>query len=662
MKVGYLTLTIASVLSGLSLTTQANDNNIAIHNQSVKQAQQQVQQAEYLALIERWSQEFLGDPTIAFDETLKQMVISTNNTAKSHWTAMRFSNVEAGLWSDLVLDDQTEHGKNVLGTHIRTSYQRLLDMAKAYRLRDGELAGNQELLSSIIDGMRHLNQFYRPDVQEWGNWWHWELGTPRDVHNILILLFQELPQELITAHTEATRYFTPIPTHLGVSEGASASSNPNYRESTGGNRTDNALVVLLRGVIDGNNDEIEQAIASLSAVLKEVEISDGFYSDGSFIQHYDIAYNGTYGNVLLNGLGAQLNLVAGSRWEANDPILQNIYPIIFKSYAPLLFKGSMLEFVNGRAISRPKEQGHDVGHLVLGSLLHYLDGASPEVRQKLASLIKSHISDDTYKDFFASFKHVKNYQKATRLMADSNVSRHYKSAGFYQYPQMDRVVFREKDWSFSLAMHSSRVGNFECMNLENKKGWFTGDGMSYLHNNQLDHYHNFWASVNPYHLEGTTVDQQMMIDCEGQRNQIKGDRKSQMDWVGSVKLGKFGAAGMDFVNWDETLHAKKSWFMFDDQIVFLGSDIHSLTNQASHTTVLNRKLTDETEIFVNGKAWQEDDSPAKIRSITVENPSLDEADLSYVFLNRRKLIFRKKTDMEIGQRLVLPQVRQMQPM
>lgn len=73
--------------------------------------------------------------------------------------------------------------------------------------------------------------------------------------------------------------------------------------STGGNRTDNTQVVLLRGILSHNENEVEAAIAGLPAVLQYVIDKDGFYQDGSFIQHGDIAYNGTYGNVLLGGVG-----------------------------------------------------------------------------------------------------------------------------------------------------------------------------------------------------------------------------------------------------------------------------------------------------------------------------------------------------------------------
>ena len=633
MKHANLAVSIAVALSTLIVPTfvfaQPNSAFIVSHQQSLPLV-------EYQALRQRWAASFLGNATILFDETLKQTVITTNNAANRYWSSMLTAPTRTSLWSDVVLDDQTDVGKKVLGANLRTSYQRLFSMAKAYRLRDGSLQNNLALLNAVIDGMTFLNQhYYKVGAKEWGNWWHWELGTPKDIHNILVLLYDQLPPQLITAHTQATRYFTPEATHLGAGPGADVSSNPHYRLSTGGNRTDNTQVVILRGILDNNSAEIEAAIAALSPVLAEVTTSDGFYSDGSFLQHYDIAYNGTYGNVLLNGLGAQLDLVAGSPWQATDPVLKNIYPIIFKSYAPLLERGIMMEFVNGRAISRPTEQGHQVGHLVIASLLHYLDGADPQTKLRLQDLIKRQIIQDTSLDFFTSINHVGNYQKAKLLVADSSVNGEQQLQGFFNYPAMDRVVYRGDDWSFSLAMHSSRLGNFECMNNENKQGWFTGDGMGYLYNGQLDHYQNYWPAVNRYRLEGTTVDNQLMSDCGGQRNQIRGGRQTQMDWVGSVRFDDIGAAGMMFSNWSNTLTAKKSWFMFEDEIVMLGSDIKSTIQADITTTVMNRKLADRgsNTLYVNGKRWQPQlNQLLKLRTLTLSNDELDDSDISYVFL------------------------------
>lgn len=590
---------------------------------------------EFVRLRTRWAENFLGDPSAPFDATLKKMVVSTNNNAQKQWSAMNTDTGRLSLWDDVVLDKITPEGQKKLGAAIRTSYQRLFMMAKAYRLRDGNLQGNPQLLAAIVDGMTFLNQhYYQVGGKEWGNWWHWELAIPRDIHNTLALIYDDVEQKVITDHLAATRYFTPEATHLGAGPGAKWSSNPRYRVSTGGNRTDNTQVVLLRGILSHNENEVEAAIAGLPAVLQYVTEKDGFYQDGSFIQHGDIAYNGTYGNVLLGGLGLQINLMAGSKWPADSPALQQIYPIILKSYEPLLYQGMMLDFVNGRAISRNKEQNHNVGHQVMSSILHYIDGAPSQYKSHLRSMVKALILEDNYKDFFASASNIANYQKARALVDDAAVTPRPELIGHFNFPAMDRSVHRRPGWVFALAMHSSRLGNFECMNKENRKGWFTGDGMTYLYNGQQDHYTDYWPVVDSHRLAGTTVDAEQMQECKGQRNQIKGGRKSTMHWVGSVKLANYGVAGMTFTNWNDTLSAKKSWFMLDDEVVMLGSDIHSATASPVTTVLANRKVAAKgsTKVLLNGSAWDGINGVNRdVRSISIRNDQLTNSDLSYVF-------------------------------
>ena len=46
---------------------------------------------------------------------------------------------------------------------------------------------------------------------------------------------------------------------------------------------------------------------------------------------------------------------------------------------------------------------------------------------------------------------------------------------------MARVMKREEKYAFGIAMHSSTIGNYEAMNGENLKGWYTGDGAYYLY-------------------------------------------------------------------------------------------------------------------------------------------------------------------------------------
>ncbi len=71
---------------------------------------------------------------------------------------------------------------------------------------------------------------------------------------------------------------------------------------TGANTSDKVLVVIIWGILVKNAGEITSGQTNLSPVFLYVTSSDGFYTDGSFVFHSDIAYNGHYGLVLLGDI------------------------------------------------------------------------------------------------------------------------------------------------------------------------------------------------------------------------------------------------------------------------------------------------------------------------------------------------------------------------
>jgi hypothetical protein len=48
------------------------------------------------------------------------------------------------------------------------------------------------------------------------------------------------------------------------------------------------------------------------------------------------------------------------------------------------------------------------------------------------------------------------------------------------YASMDRAVHLRPTWAAGIAMHSTRIYNYESVDSENLKGWHTSDGMFYL--------------------------------------------------------------------------------------------------------------------------------------------------------------------------------------
>jgi len=108
---------------------------------------------------------------------------------------------------------------------------------------------------------------------------------------------------------------------------------------------------------------------ALSQVLEYVESGDGFYRDGSFIQHNKHPYTGGYGKALLAEITRLMQLLHDSSWEVSDPNVSNIYKWVFEAFEPVIYKGAMMDMVRGRELTRYASHDHAIGHSTIASIL-----------------------------------------------------------------------------------------------------------------------------------------------------------------------------------------------------------------------------------------------------------------------------------------------------
>lgn len=168
-----------------------------------------------------------------------------------------------------------------------------------------------------------------------------------------VLLRAHLPAEDLAAYVATVARFVPNPDRR--------TNIPTLAE-TGANRADKALIVALRGLLARDGSVVALARDGLSDVrdggrnslFAHVTSGDGFYADGSFVQHGYVAYTGTYGSVLLGGVGQLIALLSGSGWAVTDPRVDVLYEAVDRSFTPVLFDGLMMDAVRGRAISRER--------------------------------------------------------------------------------------------------------------------------------------------------------------------------------------------------------------------------------------------------------------------------------------------------------------------
>lgn len=482
------------------------------------------------------------------------------------------------------------------GPHILSTYRNLTDIIKAYTDKNSSLYQNKDVKNTIITSLNWLREnAYRENLPELGNWWQWEIGIPKELNRIVAYMYPELSKEQVEIFLNGSRYFQPYAEWSGYSEGAKTSTSPNKRLSTGGNRIDTCYIVFMRGILTQNKDEVVNALSNLGEVAEYVTTGDGFYRDGSFIQHGTIPYGGTYGEVLLSGLGTIQNLVANTDLEIKDPRFNNIYNSIINGYNHLFFNGRISDSISGRAVTRKNSNDltRGVGNLVAIAMIS--QGAPEDYKVKLQEIVKRNIETGDTSLILSRIKNPVEKKVIENILNDKNIKISTPS-GVKIFGNMDRVVNRTPNYSFVLSLHSSRVGNFESILEENTKGWHAADGMYYIYTPNTNEYFEYWPVVDPYHLPGTTESITQRENSIGERRHPK--TMVQKDFVGGTTNNTYSIIGMDFSSWNDLTTAKKSWFTTPDFIVSMGSNISSKDGEI-HTTVENKSIKSNDEVIKN---------------------------------------------------------------
>jgi hyaluronate lyase len=516
-------------------------------------------------------------------------MLTTGGTGRAH------------LWSDLA--------STTISSHITSSYSRLKAMTLAYSTYGSSYYQNATLLGHITGGLDWLyaNRYNETittdsqgnDITPYDNTWDWRIGVPMAYNDIMVMLYDDLQSA-----PQMSQYAAAVEVYANDTFYTSGSS-------TGANKVWRCMVVAVHGILTKDSSELVRAktdlVAANADVFDYVGSGDGFYTDGSFVQHQAHPYNGGYGVVAIYYGAELLNLLAGSTWEVTDAKADNIFDWVYDAYEPLIYKGVMFTSVMGRnAASYDVNRGagvsdHLASHKVIWALIRLAEFAAPADAAAYKSMAKHWILADTSALGFYADASVDVTVKAKAIVADSAVPDRGELSLYKQYPRMDRVAVHRTGYAFGLSLSSSRIYNYESINSQNLKGWNTGSGMSYLYNADLDQFTgNYWATVNPYRLPGTTVLQATTV----------GHRKlNGQTWVGGTQVGDlFGVTGMQFRWPEKSLYAKKSWFMFDDEIVALGADIDSAeAAKVVETVVENRKLTaaGDNDFQVNGTLQSE---------------------------------------------------------
>ncbi len=350
------------------------------------------------------------------------------------------------------------------GPNLYNTIKRILNLTDLYRKNN-----DQALLDAIIYSLDFIfNNWYTGKTNYSGNWWFYEIGVPRCINEILYILRDKVNKATMFKYLNAERFYIPSARYIFYRR-----NYPNiYREeATCANLAENIYICTLREILHENNDALNELFEQVSAVIKSTDTHDGFYLDGSFIQHGNIPYNASYGEVLLKSITRIMEIFKLLGYDCTNYI-NRIEKILLNSYQPFLYDGYALECVRGRAVSRMKLNARY-------SYTNIIDAI-----KKMNSIFPSPI-----------FESILNTEK------DRNYSTYSKAFNY-----IDRYITRNNDYLISINLNSNYIANYEAINGENIIGDYssnyTYDLIYNTHKSEYEYPRALYA--NRYYRNGST--------------------------------------------------------------------------------------------------------------------------------------------------------------
>lgn len=533
------------------------------------------------------------------DVKVKAKINSIATNANTYWNNMEKSPVSY-LWSNY---NGLKDNAATAPKHVNGSYWRLLIMAQAYAYKSSSLYKNQQLLSDIIMGLNFMHSYaFNQNTQRIGNFWEWRIGIPDNYARIISILYDELPsavkQNYTVAVTAHVRNFT-VSGNLTYANQASICKSLFYCGVLSNNMQDIRLALdnLVRAFVD-NTTLIQRKSAQIAfeKLWKDqgdyhnysVLDKEGLYEDGTFIQHIALPYIGTYGSEIIGTSSLMIAVLEGTGIGLSGEIKASLLTWIKKAYFPAFYDGEMMRMFMGRGVTKnPFELARRVA-LDIAETTAILDNAND--KKEIREVCKRMFTHNSYyTDIYNGIDPVIDKPRLDELLNDASLNNATSSSFNLVLTAGDRIIHHRPGFRFGISMSSSRIGKFESINNENTKGWYLGDGMTYLYNSDRSQYVNYFSNVDTKRLPGTTVD---VIERQATVNNygLFGIPTNAKDWAGGVSLRKFyGTAGMHLVGEVSSLEAKKSWFMFDNEIVALGAGIKLTEARNVETIIENRQ-------------------------------------------------------------------------
>ncbi|GAB3700408.1 polysaccharide lyase 8 family protein [Spirosoma flavus] len=423
--------------------------------------------------------------------------------------------------------------------------QDLVYLAKAYQSKSSKFYQNKQIKERIISG---LDYWVKHDFVG-DNWHDNQITTPTNLGNLMLIIGDELPQELVTKAQ-------PM---IGRANMNASGARPS------GDRIVIAGILAKNLLFMADYQEFDKIIKIIESEMKFATGERGLQHDYSFHHRVDRVNNtSSYGyGKFANAYGDWSYYVAGTTYAFSKEKINQLVDYYLDGIYKQMVYGIYEDIsVKNRSISG-KSTFHPQSTLEIERVLVSTDYRKAELEE----IIRLRKGESKPSASFAKF-----------------------------FWQSEHFVFQRPEFYTTVRMFSTRNRNMEePYNGPGKTTHHRADGTNYLML-KGDEYQNIWPVYNWQKISGTTIVQKPQLPGP---NEIQ--KAGLTDFVGAVTDGLYGAVVFDFKSPHDPLEAKKSWFFFDKEYVCLGTGIKSTADLPVFTTVNQVLMHGDVRMMQDGK-------------------------------------------------------------
>jgi len=434
-----------------------------------------------------------------------------------------------GSWTDIDYANRSRSAWQVPG-HL----SRVMELARAFRTRSEQPALQRKTLEHALRG---LDCWLQKDPQN-PNWWWNEIGVPRSLARILLLMQDELSKLQRAGGLKILRR-----AKIGM---------------TGQNLVWVAEITAARGLLENDAELVDRAFRRIAQEIR-VSSGEGIQADFSFHQHGPCLYSHGYGAGFIVDCARIASLVRGTGMEFPAAKVKLLSHLILDGTAWMVRGGATDFGAEGREITR---QGQSASH-VSTAARHMLE-----------------LSTERNAEFRELARRTDGHPDAQPLI------------GNRAFWCSDFMTHHRPAYYASARMHSTRLANTDGpANSEGLLSHHLADGCFVLMQDGSE-YDGIFGVWDWQRIPGTTV---------ALKPQLIGSprRMGSTQFVGAVSDGQYGMAVQDFVR--DALSARTSWFFFDDEVVCLGAGIDCDSDHPVVTTINQCLLRGEVVCQVDGE-------------------------------------------------------------